>query len=721
MAISDSAGGDTALRCLVEAARVRGIDTSVDRLRHDHVLDEGEPPTRALLDIASAIGLKAKLVRMSWSNLGKLGEAFPALARLRNGHWVLLTQVNALKGTPVVMIRDPLSDDPASMPVDEERFTRAWTGEVILVKVDGKAAEGEEPFGLSWFFPIILKHKKVFRDVGVAAIVLSVLTMAMPVFMQIVIDRVLVHRSIGTLYVLVGGMVIATIFETIFLYMRRYLMLYATNKIDSEVSSRTFSKLISLPMDFFEHSSTGVITKNMLQTDRIRQFLTGQLFSVILDSVGLIVFIPMMFLYSVPLAMIVLGSTALLCIFMLILLPPFKRRMTSLYEAEAGLQSFLVENIGGMRTVKSLSLDARQRRVWDRLLVRTIERRFDLAKYSTIAQTLISPIDKVTQIAVMGVGAYLVFDGVMMVGALIAFKIVASRVTGPLVALSQMIQQFQEVSLSVRMLGQIMNHPSESGRTGQGLRAPIQGHVQFSNVRFTYPSASTPALNDVSFEVPTGTMFGIMGRSGSGKTTITRLLQALHRPQEGLIKIDGHDLREIDLDHLRTNIGVVLQDNFLFSGSIRDNIASAKPGSTLEEIMEAARLAGADEFIERLPRGFDTILEEGSSNLSGGQRQRIAIARALLTNPPILIMDEATSALDAESEAIVQQNLMGIARGRSLIMISHRLSSLVACDQILVLDQGKVADLGRHHELLGRCDVYRHLWHKQNRHLELAS
>ncbi len=715
------AGPNSALKCLVEAARLRGIDTSVERIQHDHVLDDREPSTRLLLRIAEQIGLKARAVRMSWHHFGKLDQAFPVIARLRNGNSVLIVGANVVNGVPVVLMHDPLAADKAALPVDEARFTEAWNGEVILLKQDGAVAEEELPFGFAWFFPMIRQQKRIFRDVAVAAILLSMLTMAMPVFMQIVIDRVLVHRSIDTLHVLIGGMCLAILFETLFSYMRRYLMLYASNKIDAQVSMRTFNKLVSLPIDFFEHSSTGVVTKNMQQTERIRQFLTGQVFSVALDCVGLIVFIPMMFMYSVPLAMIVLGSTLLLCLLMIAFLPPMKRRMNDLYASEATLQGYLVETIQGMRTIKSLSLDARQRQAWDQKLARAIENRFRLGSFGLIAQSLIMPIDKLTQVAVMGIGAYMIFDGSMLVGALIAFKIVAGRVTGPLVQLSQMIQQFQEVSLSLRMLGQIMNHESEEGRNGRGMRAQIKGEVEFSSVRFSYPGTSSPALDDVSFTIPQGHMFGVMGRSGSGKTTVTRLLQALHRPQEGLIKVDGHDLREIDLDHLRTNIGVVLQDNFLFRGTIRENISAAKPGAPMEEVIEAARLAGADEFIERLPRGFDTMIEEGSANLSGGQRQRIAIARALLINPPILIMDEATSALDAESEAIIQANMQNIAKGRTLIIISHRLSSLVSCDAIMVLDRGKVADVGRHNDLLGRCDVYRHLWYKQNRHLELAS
>ena len=712
----------SALDCLSEIARLRGVDISADRLRHDYVVEDAEPSLPLLLRMAQDIGLKARRIQCGWAQLEKLGAALPVMARLRNGNWVMIVEAGNLDGCPAVAIRDPLAADRSPMPVDRDRFSAAWSGELLLLKRDRDFGDDEEiKFGLAWFMPVILRYKHIFRDVGIAAIVFSFLGMAQPVFVQIIIDRVLVHHAIGTLKVIIVGMAGAIVFDTMFSYLRRYLMLYATNKIDAQISSKTVAKLISLPMDFFERASTGIITKNVQQTDRIRHFLTGQVFQVLLDCVGLVVMIPMLFFYSTQLAMIVLSSALVLAIMLLALIPPFKRRLTSLYNAEANLQGFLVENIQGMRTIKSLALDARQRQTWDRLLARAIDRRFSVANFSTVAASLIGPVDKVTQLLVWAVGASLIFDGQMMVGALIAFNIISGRVTGPLISLSQMVQQFQEVSLSIRMLATVMDHPAEQGRAGRGLRAPFQGTVQFDNVRFSYPGTSSPALDRVNFTIPSGSMVGVMGRSGSGKTTVTRLLQALHRPQEGMIRIDGHDLREIDLDHLRTNIGVVLQDNFLFRGSIRDNIASARPGATMDEVAEAARLAGADEFIEKLPRGFDTLLEEGSSNLSGGQRQRIAIARALLVNPPILILDEATSALDAESEAIVQASLMSIAKGRTLIIISHRLSSLVACDAIMCMDQGRIEDVGRHGELLGRCDVYRHLWHKQNRHLELAS
>jgi ATP-binding cassette subfamily B protein len=292
------------------------------------------------------------------------------------------------------------------------------------------------------------------------------------------------------------------------------------------------------------------------------------------------------------------------------------------------------------------------------------------------------------------------------------------RIASPLIQLSHLLQQYDEARIAVRTIAALVNQPAEEGRSRVRIRTPLKGRIEFEDVRFCYRGAAKPALDGVSFTVPEGTILGVMGRSGSGKTTVARLLQMLDSNYEGLIKIDGNDLREIDVDHLRSSLGVVPQECFLFSGTIRDSIAAAKPDASFEDIVYAARLAGAEEFIDHLPRGYETYIQEGSTNLSGGQRQRLAIARALLGDPRILILDEATSSLDAESEAIVNANLLRIAKGRSLVVISHRLSMLVPADAVLVLDRGRVYDVGRHDELLERCDIYRALWHRQNPHLQ---
>jgi ATP-binding cassette subfamily B protein len=387
--------------------------------------------------------------------------------------------------------------------------------------------------------------------------------------------------------------------------------------------------------------------------------------------------------------------------------------------AENAKVAHLVETIYGMRTIKSLALEGRRRKEWDRRVAEAAAAQHALGLMANYPQSLSMPFERLIYSGCLAVGAYMVLakPDIMNPGALVAFSMLAGRLAQPLVKLAQLQQELAEVRGAIGEVASIMNVAPEETRAN-GLRQPIKGEVSFSNVRFRYAAGASYALNEVSFTVPPGTMLGIMGRSGSGKTTITRLLQRLHANYEGMIKIDGMDLREIDLMHLRTHIGVVPQENFLFSGTIRENIAMARMDASFADIVRAAQLAGAEEFIEQLPRGYDTEHEEGASNLSGGQRQRLALARALLINPPVLILDEATSALDAESEAIVNANLKRIAKGRTVISVSHRLSMLVDADAILVLERGKIYDIGTHEELLQRCDIYKHMWHQQNRHLD---
>jgi ATP-binding cassette subfamily B protein len=450
----------------------------------------------------------------------------------------------------------------------------------------------------------------------------------------------------------------------------------------------------------------------------VRNFLTGQLFGTVLDSMVLLIVLPALFWFSPALASVVVGIGVLMVAIVLGFLPFIRRRTARAFMAEGAQNAYLVETVQGVRTVKSLALEPQRRRAWDRHVATTARLRREAGSLVNLAQTTVAPLEKLMTSGVIALAAYVTVtsNDPIMIGTLIAFGMLSQRVAQPLIQLAHLVQQFDEASRAVRTVAAVVNQAPEEGRGNGGLRTPLKGAIEFSGVRFRYPNAQNVALDNISFRVPSGSIFGIMGRSGSGKTTVTRLLQGLHRQYDGLIKLDGTDIRAIDLDHLRRSTGVVLQESFLFAGSVRDNIGAAMPGASFEQIVIAARLAGAEEFIERLPRGYDTFLEEGGANLSGGQRQRIAIARALLTNPSLLIFDEATSALDPESEAIINANLQHIARNRTVIVISHRLSSLVPANAILVLDNGKALDMGGHQELLGRCDLYRRLWRQQNLH-----
>jgi ATP-binding cassette subfamily B protein len=700
----------------VSVARHHGIELAVERLRHTYAIPDGPISRALLLRMTREAGLRARFARLTWDNLTRLGLAYPALAGLANGNWVVVTAIGKnAAGEEAIEVLDPLAERAEPLVVTKAVFCGSWDGEVLLLKRSRVPDDTPRPFGFRWFIPELLRQKRLFGEVAVAALMLYALGLVVPIFFQLVIDKVLVHESFTTLYVLAIGVAIALMFDAVFTFLRRYLLLYATNKVDIRVATRTFAHLLGLPITFFERMSAGVLVKHMQQASRVREFLTGRLFLTALDAISLFVFVPVLFFYSAKLTCVVLGFAAAIAVVIALLVGPFRHRLYALYQAEALRQGLLVESVHGMRTVKSLAIEPLQKRVWDDRSAQAVAMRFRVEKISATAQSVTGLLEKLMSVAIIGFGALDVFNGAMTVGTLVAFNMLAGRVSGPLVQIVTMVHEYQEIVLAVRMLGEVMNQRPERDDVRTGLRPELTGLIEFENVTFRYGAEGAPALDDVSFTIPAGSVFGVVGRSGSGKTTLTRLIQGLYPIQQGLLRIDGFDARELDLVHLRAGIGVVLQDNFLFRGTVRDNIACVKPNASFEEVAQAARMAGADEFIERLPRGYDTALEENAENLSGGQKQRLAIARALITDPRLLILDEATSALDPESEAIIRQNLRRIASGRTVIIVSHRLSMLADAEAILVLDRGRTSDIGRHEQLLARCASYRQLWSTQTR------
>jgi ATP-binding cassette, subfamily B, bacterial HlyB/CyaB len=704
----------TALECLVRVAAHHGFDLSVVRLRHVYAIGETSIPRQQLLRIAKDAGLRAKMAQLPWDALLELGEAYPALAQLSNGNWVIvLAACKDMAGDDAVCVFDPLAQRLEPLVVAKENFCSNWRGDVMLLKRGGGRAGSSQPFGFHWFIPELLRQRRIFADVAIAAVVLYGLGLVVPIFFQLVIDKVLVHESFTTLYVLVAGVTAALGFDAVFTFLRRYLLIYATSKIDIRVATRTFGHLLGLPISFFEHISAGVLVKHMQQAARVREFLTGRLFLTALDAVSLLVFLPVLALYSVRLTFVVLAFAGFIGAVVWVLVGPFRRRLLSLYQAEGERQALLVETVHGMRTVKSLAMEPLQARVWNDRSAQSVSTRFSVEKISATAQAGTGFIEKLMSVAIIAFGAQEVFAGEMTIGALVAFNMLAGRVSAPLVQMVTMVHEYQEVALAVQMLGEVMNQPLERDGKRVGLRPDLRGQIEFENVSFRYIAEGPPALDNISFVVPAGSVFGIVGRSGSGKSTLTRLIAGLYPIQHGLLRIDGFDAREIDLVHLRKSIGLVLQDNFLFRGTVRENIACVKPDASFEEVARAARLAGAEEFIERLPRGFDTMLEENAENLSGGQKQRLAIARSLITDPRLLVFDEATSALDSESEAIIRRNLRRIAEGRTVIVVSHRLSMLSDANAILLIDNGRIADIGPHDQLLSRSTTYRLLWNQQ--------
>jgi subfamily B ATP-binding cassette protein HlyB/CyaB len=712
-------GDRSGLACLVIVARHCGLHLSVPQLIHDNILAEPQISTAQLLKCARSAGLKAKVAHLTWEKLSELKKALPAIVTLKSGTSMVLLRVIGGPDETRVELQDPNAADDAVLVIDRLRFEDAWSGDVILVKRNYDISDETQPFSIGLVSALIFRERWVVRDVAICAVILGFLALTPIMFWRLLSDKVIYFKAYNTFFVVCLAMAVLVIFEAIFAYVRQFLIVHLTTRVDVKLATYVFDKVLNLPIEFFERTQTGIITYDMNQVWKIRTFLMGQLFGTVLDSTTLLVFLPVMFFFSPTMTLIVLASCALMVAWIVLMLPAYRRKSQAVETAESERGALLVQTIHGIRTVKSLALDARQRHLWDVHTARVAKLRFAEGMMGNMIQACVRPLERFAVSGSYAVGVYLALstNDPVYIGALFAFLMLAQRVSGPLLQMARLINQYDEARIAVAVVGNLVNHPAEEGRSGHGVRTPIEGYVRFSNVTFKYTGAPGPALQNISIEILKGTTLGIMGRSGSGKTTITRLLQRLHSNYEGLIKIDGIDVREYDVDHLRRSLGVVLQENFLFSGTIRENITAGKIDATFDEVVRAARLAGAEEFIERLPRGYETHIYEGSPNLSGGQRQRLAIARALIVDPRILILDEATSALDADSEAIVNANIARIAHGRTLIIISHRLSSLVAADAILVLERGAVQDIGRHEELLARCDIYSSLWHQQTSHV----
>jgi len=673
-------------------------------------------PDGSLVRLLEAADLEAHpIAGCTVKNLGRLGSAFPVLARKKSGHWIIVIGLAAPGvGPRKAFVLDVEHEADGVVEVSFDKLNEVWDSYVLLTGLR-KAPSKEPAFGFGWFLVEILKYKTAFRDIALAAVVGSMLSFITPLLFNILIDKVIPHRTYHTLYVIVAIFFLGAFFESLFSFLRQNLTLLTTNRIDAALTSRVFEKLLLLPMGFFERMPAGVVFRHLGQTSQVRGFLTGRMFNLILDSVTLPFLIVFLAIYSWQLTSIVLGFTLLITLIIALMLPIFRARLNDLFTAEGLRQAHSIEAIHGIRTVKSLCLEQAKKKGWDERVVAAIRMAGGVGQFGIVGGTITQFLEKAMQLAVLSVGALQVFDDKISLGTLIAFTMLSNRVSGPLIQMVGLINEYQETALSVRMLGTLMNHEPERDPTFKGSKPPVHGGMEFDKVVFRYPGAAVAALDRLDFKMEPGEIIGVVGRSGSGKTTLTRLVQGIQIPTEGIIKLDGIDLRQIDLQHIRRNIGVVLQESFLFRGSIRDNIAASNPTAATEDVILAARMAGAEEFIDQLPMAYDSPLEEGATNLSGGQRQRIAIARALLPQPRVLIFDEATSALDPESEAIIQHNLTEIAKGRSMIIVSHRLSSLVKSDRILVLDKGKLVDFAPHKVLLSRCEIYSHLWNQQTR------
>jgi len=533
-----------------------------------------------------------------------------------------------------------------------------------------------------------------------------------PLFFQLVMDKVLVHRGFTTLEVLAVGFLALALFDAVMGGLRNYLFAHTANRVDVELGARLYHHLLRLPQAYFEARQVGQSVARVRELETIRNFITGTALTLIVDLSFTFVFFGVMYLYSPLLTGVVAAAIPFYILLSILITPVLRHRLDQSFQRGAENQALLVESVSGIETVKALSIENQFQRRWEEQLAGYVKASFKAANLNNIANQSAQLINKLTTLGIVFFGAHLVIDGMLTVGELVAFNMLAGRVSAPILKLVQLWQEFQQAGISMRRLAELLNTPAEQAVTSATAMRP-RGFISFDGVSFRYGPETCKALESLSFSAAAGQKIGIVGRSGSGKSTLTKLLQRIYRPESGRVLVDGQDIAQADLDWLRRNVGVVLQESRLFDGSIRDNIAITRPTATQTEVLRAAELSGATEFIGRLPQGFDYSVGEGGCNLSGGQRQRIAIARALIANPAILIMDEATSALDYESEALIQQNLNQIGANRTLLIVAHRLASVRDCDQILVLDNGQIIDRGTHKELLGREGLYADLWRLQ--------
>ena len=705
------------LQAMIQAARYQGIE--LDPNAFTQTPSDTVPSAAALSLWAQNAGMWSRAVRIRWNHLLRLNDSGPVVLLFTDGSAGLLTGSNAAQ--KVIYLKDPYAPaGTASVAVDEMRLSGVWTGEAVLLRANRGVASADALFNLRWLADLVLQERRSLRDIAIASITISFLTIFPPLLVMMMVNKVLQFHSVSTLVLLCVMMAVVVTYETFLGYARRLIISVIGARLDAKLNLHLFNRLLRLPLDYFERHPPGETMYQIAQIYRVRNFLTGRLLTTFLDLITLCVLLPFLFYLSAILAWIVLACAVAIMLIILAYLKPLRDMYSRVAAAETWKSAALGETIAGIKTVKALALEPQRRALWDERVAEAGKWHLAFGKLANWPETLVTPIERLMVLGTMMIGAYMAMDAPSgyMVGGLFAFMMLSSRVAQPLVGMARLVQDYEEVAAAIGEAGSVLNRPLETVTGTVGLRPTFAGAISFQDVTFTYIGTRIPALDRVTFSIPAGSSLGIVGRSGSGKSTITRLLQGINRDFGGYLKIDGADLREIDLRHLRQSLGVVLQNNFLFRGSIRDNIIAGRPGLTLADAVYAARLAGAEEFIERMPNGYETYIEEGSPNLSGGQTQRLAIARALIHDPRILVLDEATSALDPESEAVVSANLARIARGRTMVLVSHRLSSLVECDQILVLEEGKVVDIAPHNTLLARCPLYRQLWAQQNRHLE---
>ena len=678
---------------------------AIDKVLRETIRRGQTPNLRLCGQIAAGLGLHvsgarveaAMGTRLQTPTLIPWGDSFALVARSNQNGLTLASPKDGI------------------INLQPEQLEETFPEGIDLLLLDRTNTTPNETFGPNWFWPALKRHRGVLVQVLVASFVVQLFALANPLLIQVIIDKVITQRSLDTLQVLGIALVVVTLLEGVLGSLKTFLFSETTNRIDQRLGAEVIDHLLRVPLGYFDKRPVGELGSRIGELEKIRNFLTGQALTTLLDAAFSVIYILVMVIYSWLLTLIALAVLPIQVGLTLIGAPLFRRQYRQAAEANAKTQSHLVEVLTGIQTVKSQNVEMVSRFSWQEFYASYINRSFEKTISGTVLSQTSQVLQKLSQLMVLWVGATLVLSGDLTLGQLIAFRIISGYVTQPLLRLSSIWQNIQELKVSFERLADVIDTPQESNEVDKAKvpLPPIEGAVNFENLTFRFRPDAPPVLKDVNLQVKAGTFVGIVGQSGSGKSTLMKLLPRLYSPEEGRILIDGYDIDKVELYSLRRQIGIVPQDPLLFSGTISENIALTQPDAGSDEIVMAAKLADAHEFIMSLPSGYSTPVGERGASLSGGQRQRIAIARTLLSNPKLLVMDEATSALDYETERRVCDNLVQALHDCTVFFITHRLATVRRADVIVVMHLGVVTEVGSHDELMAKRGRYYALYRQQ--------